>query len=57
MVIHLLDDILSELDSQNKERLFDCLPDAQTLITGTDIEGFRLNREHRVYIVKEGVIQ
>ena len=54
--IILLDDILSELDSQNKERLFACLPDAQTLITGTDIEGFRLNREHRIYTVKEGVI-
>lgn len=54
--IILLDDILSELDAQNKERLFACLPDAQTLITGTDIEGFQLNREHIVYTVKEGEI-
>lgn len=54
--IILLDDILSELDAQNKERLFACLPEAQTLITGTDIEGFQLNREHIVYTVKEGAI-
>lgn len=56
--ILLLDDILSELDINNKERLLNLIPDdIQTLITSTDIEGIKLNCQFRLFkLGKERVI-
>ena len=48
--ILLLDDILSELDSSNKERLLNLIPkDIQTIITSTDIDGIKLNCKYRLF--------
>ena len=48
--ILLLDDILSELDIENKERLLKILPkDIQTIITATDIQNIKLDSEYRLF--------
>ena len=56
--ILLLDDILSELDINNKERLLNLIPDdIQTMITSTDIEGIKLKCHFRLFkLGKERVI-
>lgn len=51
--IILLDDILSELDQENRIRLFACLPTgAQTLITATDEEEMKDECYQKYYVVK-----
>lgn len=56
--ILLLDDILSELDITNKERLIDMIsPDIQTIITSTDIEGMKLKTKYRLFELKKGKVQ
>ena len=52
----LLDDVLSELDQKNRERLFALLPQAQTILTGTDLQGIDLSRDHRIFQVREGEV-
>ncbi len=53
--ILLLDDVLSELDSDNRERLISLLsPDIQTIITATDINGLDLKGEYRLFTLKKG---
>ncbi len=48
--ILLLDDILSELDLENKARLIKLLPkDVQTIITATDVEGIDLKDDYRLF--------
>ena len=56
--ILLLDDILSELDNENKTRLLNLIPsDIQTVITSTDIDGIKLNCPYRLFkLGKERVI-
>ena len=52
--ILLLDDILSELDKDNKERLLNLIPeDIQIIITDTDIERLNINKEYRLIEIKE----
>lgn len=47
--IILLDDILSELDGDNRQRLLELLPnDVQTIITSTDIEKVDIKRKYRL---------
>ena len=47
--IILLDDILSELDSDNQERLLNILPaDTQTIITSTDIKMVDIKRKYNL---------
>lgn len=48
--ILLLDDILSELDIENKKRLLEILPsDIQTIITATDIKDVGINDGYRLF--------
>ena len=48
--ILLLDDILSELDIDNKRRLLSILPNnIQTIITATDIKDIDLKEDHRLF--------
>ena len=50
----LLDDVLSELDLDNQNRLLRLLPkDAQIIITDTDIEGIHLQSEYNLIELKE----
>jgi len=52
--IVLLDDILSELDKDNQERLLNSIPDnAQIIITNTDINNLKINKEYRLIELKE----
>ena len=52
--IILLDDILSELDIDNQERLLDQLPDDnQIIITDTDILNLKINRNYKLIEIKE----
>ena len=52
--IILLDDILSELDQQNRERLLQIIPsDAQVIITNTDINGLDIRRSYQLIELKE----
>ena len=52
----LLDDVLSELDQDNRERLFSLLPPAQTILTGTDLQGIDLSRDHHIYKIDKGEV-
>ena len=52
--ILLLDDILSELDIDNRERLLTMIPkDTQVIITGTDILGMDLRNNYNLIKIKE----
>lgn len=52
--ILLLDDILSELDKDNKERLLNIIPeDIQVIITDTDIDKLNINKEYKLIEIKE----
>lgn len=52
--IILLDDVLSELDEDNQNRLINHLPEgAQILITGTDINGIRIKANYNLIKLKE----
>lgn len=51
----LLDDILSELDLLNKERMLNMIPPGvQTIITSTDVNGIKLKDEYRLFNLKKG---
>lgn len=52
--IILLDDVFSELDSDNQNRLIMSLPkNAQILITGTDINGIKIKTDYNLIKLKE----
>ena len=52
--ILLLDDILSELDKENQERLLNTLPkDVQVIITNTNINNIDINQEYKLIEIKE----
>lgn len=52
--IILLDDILSELDFDNKQRLLHYIPyDNQTIITGTDLENIEILNNFNLIEIKE----
>ncbi len=51
--ILLLDDILSELDKSNQQRLIEILDkDTQIIISATDIEKIKINRNYRLIEIK-----
>lgn len=54
----LLDDVLSELDSNRQNYLLNSIHDIQTIITCTGLDEFVKNRFHinKVFFVKEGTI-
>ncbi len=50
----LLDDILSELDRDNQERLICIMPeDAQVIITNTDIKNLNIHKKYKLIDLKE----
>ena len=52
--IVLLDDILSELDKENQERLLNVIPkNAQVIITNTDINNLKIDKEYKLIELKE----
>ena len=52
--IVLLDDILSELDKENQERLLNIIPeDSQVIITNTDIHNLNIGKNYRLIELKE----
>ena len=52
--ILLLDDILSELDKDNQERLLQIIPnDIQVIITNTDIRNININKDYKLIEIKE----
>lgn len=52
--IILLDDVLSELDIENRNRLLNILPsDAQIIITDTDLKGIQTNTNYKLIELKE----
>ena len=52
--IILLDDILSELDIENRERLLNILPeDTQVIITDTDIRDLKIKKHYKLIQLKE----
>ena len=52
--IVLLDDILSELDKENKERLLNIIPDdTQVIITNTDINNLDIKKKYKLITLKE----
>ncbi|MBR4460972.1 MAG: DNA replication/repair protein RecF [Erysipelotrichaceae bacterium] len=52
--IVLLDDILSELDRENQERLIRIMPaDAQVIITNTDIKDLNIDKKYKLIELKE----
>ena len=52
--ILLLDDILSELDKENQERLLKIIPNnTQIIITNTDINNIQINNEYKLIEIKE----
>ena len=52
--IVLLDDILSELDKDNQERLLNSIPEnTQIIITNTDINNLKIDKEYRLIELKE----
>ena len=52
--IVLLDDILSELDQDNQERLLNQIPDnTQVIITNTDINKLKINKKYKLIEIKE----
>ena len=53
--IVLLDDILSELDKENQERLLNIIPDdTQVIITNTDIKNLNIQKKYKLIELKEG---
>ena len=53
--IVLLDDILSELDKDNEERLLNILPqDTQVIITDTDINNLKIDDRYKLIELREG---
>lgn len=51
--IILLDDVLSELDNENKQRLLNILPsNAQVIITNTDINRIKISKEYKLIRLK-----
>ncbi|MBQ2139419.1 MAG: DNA replication/repair protein RecF [Erysipelotrichaceae bacterium] len=53
--IVLLDDILSELDKENKERLLNIIPEnTQVIITNTDINNLDIKADYKLIELKEG---
>ena len=52
-VIILLDDVLSELDIDKSEKLLNMLPTNQIIITTTDINNIKINREYKLINLKE----
>ena len=54
----LLDDVLSELDSNRQNYLLNSIHDIQTIITCTGLDEFVKNRFHinKVFFVREGTI-
>ena len=52
--IVLLDDILSELDKENQERLLNIIPDdTQVIITNTDIKNLNIQKKYKLIELKE----
>ena len=52
--IVLLDDILSELDKYNQERLLNIIPeDTQVIISNTDINNLNIDKQYRIINLKE----
>ena len=52
--IVLLDDILSELDKDNQERLLNSIPEyAQIIITNTDINNLKIKKDYRLIELEE----
>lgn len=52
--IILFDDILSELDKDNQERLLNMIPDdTQVIVTDTDIDDLKIDKEFRLIEIKE----
>lgn len=52
--IVLLDDIMSELDKDNQERLLNNLPNnTQVIITNTEIENINIDKEYKLIELKE----
>ena len=52
--ILLLDDILSELDKDNQERLLKIIPnDMQVIITNTDINNIKIEKDYKLIELKE----
>ena len=50
----LLDDILSELDKDNQERLLNIIPvNAQVIITNTDINNLKIDKKYKLIELKE----
>lgn len=52
-VIILLDDVISELDIHKSEKLLNMLPNNQIIITTTDINNIKINREYNLIEIKE----
>ena len=51
----LLDDILSELDKDNQERLLNILPsETQVIITNTDINNLNIKSDYKLIELREG---
>ena len=47
--IVLLDDIMSELDKDNQERLLQIIPnDTQVIITNTDLQNLNINKDYKL---------
>lgn len=54
--ILLLDDILSELDEENQERLLNILPNnAQVIITNTNIKNIKINNQYKLIEVDKEI--
>ena len=52
--IVLLDDILSELDKNNQQRLLENMPEGcQIIITNTDIESLNIRTDYKLIELKE----
>jgi DNA replication and repair protein RecF len=52
-----LDDLMSELDAERRERLLECLPrEAQTFLTTTDFEAVRTSHPGRVLRMENGAL-
>lgn len=51
--IILLDDIVSELDTNNASRLFNILPNSQIVITCTDINNLKINKNYNLIKIGE----
>lgn len=50
----LLDDIMSELDIENRSRLFEVLPsNIQTIITSTDLDNIKIKDKYKVFKLRK----